>query len=638
MPYRPEIDGLRAIAVLSVIFFHAGFAGFDGGFVGVDVFFVISGYLITGIILRELDEGRFSLVGFYERRARRLMPAMFVVLAACLPFAWFWMLPTQFERFSESMVSVMLFASNIFFWQESSYFAPASELTPLLHTWSLAVEEQFYLFFPLLLLMLRGSSRMRIFVVVAVGAALSFALAEYASTRHASANFYLLPTRAWELGVGALLAIAAGGERALTGWAARIASALGLAMVAGSVVLFHQGLPFPSAWTLVPVLGTALLIAAAGPETLTGRLLSLRPMVWIGLISYSTYLWHQPVFAFARIHLFDEVPDALYAVLALASLGLGYLTWVFVEQPFRRGRRILTRARVFAGTAALSGGFLAIGVVGHATDGLMLRFPKEERVALASAAHGQSEFLEGWLGEVRSGWCHLQDPGSRRHPESCLAPSEEGLFLWGDSHGAALYPGLAALPEVKADGLAQFTTAGCPPLLRVPTPRYMTNCNEINAGVLERLFEAAPEQVMMAAAWGHRDYPLEPEAMAAKLATTLAHIRAHLPETEIVVVGPGPRWPTSAWRVAALHVLHDDGVPEISWFARKLYDFDEALRAAAQRNGAEYVSLIEALCTEQGCRLSDGSDNTALYYQDYGHLTVLGSHFVARETLSAKID
>lgn len=207
MQYRPEVDGLRAIAVLPVILFHAGFSAFSGGFVGVDIFFVISGYLITTIIYQEMAQGRFSMWRFYERRARRILPALFAVSLACIPFAWLWMLPNEFKDFSQSLVGVATFTSNILFWRESGYFAGAAELKPLLHTWSLAVEEQFYILYPPLLLALYRFVPKLLFTIISLGALVSLGLAHWASSAHPSANFYLLPTRAWELGLGALAAI-----------------------------------------------------------------------------------------------------------------------------------------------------------------------------------------------------------------------------------------------------------------------------------------------------------------------------------------------------------------------------------------------------------------------------------------------
>lgn len=258
--YRSEIDGLRAVAVIPVIIFHAGFELFSDGFVGVDVFFVISGYLITTILIEDLNSGRFSLLHFYERRARRILPALFFVLLCTLPFAWFWMDPVQLKDFAQSLVAVTTFTSNILFWRETGYFNAASELKPLLHTWSLAVEEQFYIFFPVLLLVLwRFSSRMVLYIIIALSVA-SLIVSHWSSIAAPSATFYLIPTRAWELGAGSICAFLLNNRQPYENNAL---SGLGLMLIFGSIFLYDSNTPFPSLWALAPVGGTALIILFA---------------------------------------------------------------------------------------------------------------------------------------------------------------------------------------------------------------------------------------------------------------------------------------------------------------------------------------------------------------------------------------
>lgn len=295
MKYRPEVDGLRTIAVLPVILFHAGVSVFSGGYVGVDVFFVISGYLITGILASELAEDRFSITRFYERRARRILPALFAVMLACLPFAWFWMLPSEMLNFSRSMIAVSAFASNVLFFMQAGYFAPNAEELPLLHTWSLAVEEQYYIIFPVLLWALWRLGRGIVWGVLAVIAVVSLALCQLLVTSQPDATFYLIHTRAWELLAGSLIALwqLRGGPRAQD--RSETGAALGLAMILYGIFMFDEHTPFPSLWALLPVGGTALVLLFAAKDTLAARLLSLRVMVGIGLISYSAYLIHQPL-------------------------------------------------------------------------------------------------------------------------------------------------------------------------------------------------------------------------------------------------------------------------------------------------------------------------------------------------------
>jgi peptidoglycan/LPS O-acetylase OafA/YrhL len=296
--YRPEIDGLRALAVIPVILFHAGFSAFSGGFVGVDIFFVISGYLITGILIRELEEQNFSIITFYERRARRILPALYFVILICVPFAWAWMLPEDLKDFFQSIVAVLFFASNVLFFTENGYFDGPSEEKPLLHTWSLAVEEQYYIFFPLLLLLLWRFGKRPVFHVLTVFALFSLVLSELTWRTNPDANFFLAHTRAWELLAGALAAFyvsKAGVKDSNT------LSSIGLIVILASIFLYDDSIPFPSIYALLPVLGTVCLILFAHPKTMVFYLLSRPVFVGIGLISYSAYLWHQPILVFLKM-------------------------------------------------------------------------------------------------------------------------------------------------------------------------------------------------------------------------------------------------------------------------------------------------------------------------------------------------
>ncbi|MEX2468298.1 MAG: acyltransferase, partial [Pseudohongiellaceae bacterium] len=333
MHYRREVDGLRAVAVIPVIFFHAGFELFQGGYVGVDVFFVISGYLITALILKEKEEGRFSLLEFYERRVRRIIPALFLVMMCCIPFAVLWMAPEQLKAFSQSVLAMSLFASNILFWRESGYFDTAAEEKPLLHTWSLAVEEQYYLFFPLFIMLFWFLGRGGLARLTAAVAFISLLLAEYGWRYEPDANFYLLPTRAWELFVGALCAFYSFGKAPRN---SEPLALLGLAGILLAIFFYSEATPFPSVYALAPVLGAALIILYGGQATVVGRLLSTPLPVAIGLISYSAYLWHQPLFAFARIRSPGDPGVSLMLALSGASLLLATLSWRYVEIPFRR--------------------------------------------------------------------------------------------------------------------------------------------------------------------------------------------------------------------------------------------------------------------------------------------------------------
>jgi peptidoglycan/LPS O-acetylase OafA/YrhL len=386
MKYRAEIDGLRAIAVLPVMLFHAGFTLFSGGFVGVDVFFVISGYLITTIILGELEAGKFSITSFYERRARRILPVLFFVMAICLPAAWYLLLPSQMTSFAKSLVSISGFISNVFFWSERGYFGTATELKPLIHTWSLAIEEQYYLVFPLLMIFFVKKKRALLIPVLVLVGAVSLGLCVWLTRLHVDSAFYLLPTRFWELLVGSLVAVqCAHHTKALSSSVhyKPALEALGFLLICVPIFLFDNKTAFPGYAALAPTLGTALVIRNASGQTLLGRLLSAKLLVGIGLISYSAYLWHQPLFAFARHFHAEEVPRLAFCALLLLVLTLSYLSWRFVEKPFRN-KRVWSRVGVFAFSVSGLVLFSALGFFGWKTDGLMLRYSPEDQRLLRS--------------------------------------------------------------------------------------------------------------------------------------------------------------------------------------------------------------------------------------------------------------
>jgi peptidoglycan/LPS O-acetylase OafA/YrhL len=373
MIYRKEIDGLRAIAVIPVILYHGGFEWVSGGFIGVDIFFVISGYLITSIILKEKEAGIFTIANFYERRIRRILPALFFVILVCLPFAWFWLLPNELKDFGKSIVAVTVFASNILFWRDNDYFSADAEFIPLLHTWSLAVEEQFYVIFPLIIILFWALGKRWLIGIIAITGLLSLGLTEWGWRHFADANFYLIPTRAWELMIGALTGFYLYHNKQPNGTISQIASIIGFALIIAAIFTFNRGIPFPSLYALIPTAGTALIIIFTTPNTIIHRILSLRVLVGIGLISYSAYLWHQPLFVFARIRSMEEPGMLLMGVLSMAALVMALLSWHFVERPFRNKQRF-TRKQIFTGAIIASLLFIAVGTIFIITDGAMYRF------------------------------------------------------------------------------------------------------------------------------------------------------------------------------------------------------------------------------------------------------------------------
>ena len=384
MKYRPEIDGLRAIAVLPVIFFHAGSPIWTGGFVGVDVFFVISGYLITAILLRELDQGKFSVINFYERRARRILPALAVVILTSILISWFLMTPSEFKLFSESVGTSAIFLSNFLFLAEVGYFSPDTDIQPLIHLWSLAVEEQFYLLFPLILWLTFRIGRIQLSWIVTLSIFVASAILCYnLASDYPDKIFFFSPARFWEILAGSAVALLLVGR---SPWSNHVLSSLGLLAILGGMLLHDGRTPFPSIHTILAVGGTVLILAFGGRGSAAAKVLSLKPLVCIGLISYSAYLWHQPIFAFARMNEMGEPSWPIMVGLILMSLGLAFLTWKFVEKPFRSYQHPLypkgiTVAIIFG---TLTAAMFLFGVVGSVTKGIPGRLPKHVQV-LATA-------------------------------------------------------------------------------------------------------------------------------------------------------------------------------------------------------------------------------------------------------------
>ena len=460
MKYRAEIDGLRALAVVPVILFHAGFELFSGGFVGVDVFFVISGYLITTILIEDLENKRFSLVSFYERRARRILPALFFVMLVCIPFAWMWMLPNQMKDFSQSLVAVSLFASNVLFWRESGYFDAAAEEKPLLHTWSLAVEEQYYVLFPIFLFLAWRYGTNRVFWMIVAMASISLLLSEWGWRNKATANFYLAPTRAWELFAGSIAAfiVQKNGVRKNN-----FLALLGLAAITFSIFAYDESTPFPSLYALVPVLGVVLLILYADKDTLTAKLLGTKALVGIGLISYSAYLWHQPLFAFARIKSATELSFLLMSTLAIGSLALAYFSWRYIETPFRSSN-IVNSKRLIVLTLAGFVFFIGIGLNGNFNDNLFENYFLETRLTKKEKSdyirYKAETDYDMYLYQRSNVDCHHWqksfDEDLVRIIKKCNSNGQKVVLIVGGSHAMNLYNVLSiAMPETSIIGISQ---------------------------------------------------------------------------------------------------------------------------------------------------------------------------------------
>ena len=607
------------MAVLPVILFHAGFTAFGGGFVGVDVFFVISGYLITRILIDELARGDFSIARFYERRARRILPALFFVMLTCLPFAYMWMLPGELKEFANSLIAVVFFVSNILFLSESGYFEAAAESKPLLHTWSLAVEEQYYLIFPVFLAICWRFGR-RVVLGAIVGVALaSLALALWGGLG-AEATFYLAPTRVWELLAGSIVAFVSGRASLANGWL----SGLGLLLILAAIFGLDAATPFPSLYTIVPVLGATLIILFAGPATWVTRLLSMPAFVAIGLVSYSAYLWHQPLFAFARIR-FNGAPDpGMMAVLAALSLCLAWATWRFVERPFRQRSSVFlpNRRAVFAASALAATLFVAIGLTGHISQGFKGRLGEDQRKIADFSAYPRHQYYQ-------VGTCFLMPEQSFTDfaPE-CSGQGRAAII--GDSHAAAL-----ASFFTREMGFTQLTASACPPVLGFD-PKERPHCADINQHIHRVIADGQAQHVLLHANWSiYWDAP----DFAANLAKTIAALRdtGALP----IVVGSVPQYQPSITRLVLAQGIEVSDGAQLHADQSALMDLNSELRTLAQGQGAAFWDPISALCMSQDMcpatvvtRPDDqGLGDATLIAWDYGHLTLSGAYKVGAPIL-----
>lgn len=486
--------------MLAVILFHARLGLFSGGFVGVDVFFVISGYLITSVILADVDKDRFSLLSFYDRRVRRIFPALFLMLTGTAIIGYWLLLPTEMMLLGRTMAATALFVANIYFWRETGYFAPQADENPLLHTWSLAVEEQFYFVFPLLLiLLLRTGNRRWVINAFLAMAAASLVLAEWQVGYRPSAAFYLLPMRAWELLAGAVLAL--GLLKVPQGRDSAVCAGAGLAMIAVSIIFYDPGVRFPGLSALLPCLGTALLIhAGAGRNWISETLLSSQPMNFIGRISYSLYLWHWPLLIIPTLYMRRDLTGVETAAMIAAAFACATLSWKYVETPIRKWKLPHThRGPVAAGVMA-SVAFCAAGVGLLSSGGAPWRY--SDKVVLADRAQIREE-LPGSC--VVAGFA----------PNHCDT-GDFDVLVWGDSHAGHYFPGVSDVARSMGLHAQVQTIGGCPPLLGVTpvtVPRaggtdsgkrvqFDQACEQANGRVMDMITQRpAIRTVVLAAAW-----------------------------------------------------------------------------------------------------------------------------------------
>ena len=621
--YREDIDWLRAIAVLSVVAFHFEAPAVFGGFVGVDIFFVISGYLITGIIQSELQSGTFSFLRFYERRVRRLLPALYAMVALTAIPSFHYLLTSERLEFFRSVAAVVTFTSNFFFWFQTGYFDHAAVEKPLLHTWSLAVEEQFYLALPLLLwaLLRRGQGgRLRLPIALIALSVASFVLAVWLMRTDRAANaFFMSPPRAWEFLIGGIIAI--DGFPVLRNVRLQqIARAVALVMIAIPVFSLRQGPGFPGVNALPPSIGAALFIwAGIGlPSLARSRYSPLAIVKFFGKISYSLYLWHWPLFAFARFSKSSLVLDPFdkWGLFAL-TVAISYLSWRFVEQPFRNRTLAPTRAAAFRIAGISTAVLLAASVGGIVAS----QNPSEaDRSALQLEAYNNYAYQPLF----RSGTCFTQSWST--FDEKCLAlvPGKTNLLLWGDSYAAQYFVGLSKSADPQGVNILQATQAACMPTLAAAS-QGVASCKSFAARMDAFFKDGKPDLVIISADW--LEYSRTPrfDGMIADLKHTIAELTGR--GIAVVLLGPPvqfrSRLPAMLMRaqLRGIDLRADDFVlPDI-------FALDARMRAALpSRDKFSYLSVVSAICPARQCPLTIGEDVPLAW--DHAHLTAEGSEYV----------
>ncbi|WP_085317256.1 acyltransferase family protein [Derxia lacustris] len=646
--YRPDIDGLRAVAVLSVVLFHAGISGFPGGYVGVDVFFVISGYLISKIIFTEIENGSFSIVTFYERRIRRIQPALFAMAAFTVAFFALFFTPIDFKALGQSLAAALLFSSNIYFFVKSGYFDPDSETKPFLHTWSLAVEEQYYVFFPFFAWLMWRYARRQFNAAILVLAAASLAFSIWQLRADADAAFYLPFGRMWELMIGAVLSrgivppirSAVGRE---------IASALGLALIAGGVFLYGPHDAFPGERAIPPCVGAALLLhAGAGGTGRVGGLLALPFMTFVGRISYSLYLWHWPLLVAARYILFREMTAAESAVYLAVVLAFSWASWKWIETPFRSANAgfAIGRNGMFAGTAAFMVAGVAFAIAGQLGRGFPDRFEPAARNYAAGALDTNPDRLtcdRASVERVKAGdLCEIGAPGT----------AEPSFVLIGDSFGDAIAPGVDAAARAAGRKGYVLTYSGCYPMIgAVRSDGSTAKCADFMVAAVEFIrAHQSIDHVLIVARWtaavlGTRygqfasnqawllrdDQTVTPSYAENRHVVERGLLRTldAMGDKQITVIAHIPEQRYDIPRALALSTLF--GTPPMVDLPRSEHDKRQALarEVLAKVRAVKPFELIDVgarLCDEQRCITA--ADGWSLYADD-NHLGRRGSIWLA---------
>jgi peptidoglycan/LPS O-acetylase OafA/YrhL len=636
--YRPDIDGLRAIAVIAVIVFHSFPSVFPGGFTGVDIFFVISGFLITSIIALNLNAGIFRLSNFYSKRIKRIFPSLIVVLLAVMIMGWADLLPVDFIQLGKHIAAGAGFSSNLILWSESGYFDHSSDVKPLLHLWSLGIEEQFYLVWPIALMVSHRFKMRSFWISILIGIS-SFCFCTVLKRHYPTAAFYSPISRFWEFNIGATFALAGSVESSsnqrlhaliANRTIRNIASVLGFILLLSSLLFIKQSESFVGKAALLPTTGALLLIYAGRESWINQFLLQNRLLVGIGLISYPLYLWHWIFLSFLNI---DSVLFSNHGMInariisILLSLALSYLTFRYVEKPIRPSKRPRT---VYLLIAAMT----TVGLSGYSVfllSGFPRRFPAAIRGLVSPI---DFKFEE----QARFGKCHFDSRFPKNNVQvgspECAETSRPTVLLWGDSYAASLYPGLLDLKKGHSFGIIQTTSCGTPPLLNINFDNSCVNANDMNKwneNVLGLIQSKAPNIIILNGYWAAYGAGKD---LLSKISLVITRIKKISPKSRIVIIGAAPTWggwedglPREMYRYWKTNPSHP--LPPEYMKYGLVNDFDDHFFSEeVPKLGASYISIHEALCKDEGCLTRVGPELTDLTAIDQGHLSPSGSRYL----------
>lgn len=637
--YRKDIDGLRAIAVLSVVGFHAFPQWIPGGFVGVDIFFVISGYLISSILFKTLDNGNFSFIDFYQKRVKRILPSLLIVLTFCYIAGWFSLLGSDFTSLGKHLAYGVGFFSNFILLSESGYFDTAAEYKPLLHLWSLGIEEQFYVIWPLVAVLTYRKRKLFISITIAMFIC-SLGAGFLALYNEPNEVFYLPQYRAWELLLGALLAyrtiqlkthtelIHTSKSIAL----ANIKAIFGLTLILASIFFTNKYMPFIN---LPATFGTVLLISASNNSYINRNFLSNLFLVFLGLISYPLYLWHWPILVFSKQWASSTPTKIDISITIFISILLAYLTYRFIELPVKKASRIT--AIILLGIACVISG---VGYWTFINDGVISRFPESVQY-LVNTSSIYAEKTKIWQDYQGQRGCFLPDGyknNFQKFNNECMTANStlnnHSLFLWGDSFSAILYSGIMDVKKTHPFTFSQYSVGACPPLIKI---MENTHCNEYTKFIMEKIIQVKPNTIVLSARWEFYE-------LNSNLTETIKFLK-QVGIKHIIVVGMPPIWNEQGSylpQILLKRFLHSmpHTIPDrilLNDFTRQK-DIDDTLNKISKDNDIIYISPFYALCNELGCLTRWGEKITDLTSLDFGHLTESTSIYIMKNKLSPVLE